>query len=694
MPQSKNWYSIKAKVSAELKSAEIFIYGDIGDSWYGDSVTAASFVKEIAALDVTELTIRINSYGGSVTDGIAIYNAIKRHKATVTVAIDGIAASIASLIAMAGDKIQIAENAMMMIHAPWGGLMGNAVEMRKYADMLDTWSQAMTSSYATKSGQPTDEILSLLTDGEDHWYTADECIALGFADETTAALALAASLDTAALAARFRSLPAALGMGTLAAAAAPTMKGNTMPQSGNQPAANAAVNAAATEVNQTVLAAVPNEAAIRAAALQQDQTRRTDIAAAFAKFSHGEGIADLSAACQNDTNCSVADANARLLAHIGKQSAPVAGSYVVSVSDQSDGFRAAVTASIMARAAMPGAKAVDSSNPYRGMKLLDVAKECLVRAGVNTKGMDQRAIVSAAFTQGTSDFPILLENLLHKTLQSAYALAPDTWTRFCAIGSVSDFRAHSRYRAGSIGNLDSLNELGEFVNKTIPDGEKGTLTADTKGNIINISRQTVINDDLNAFMTLANMLGRAAKRTIERDVYALFALNAGMGPTLEDGKALFHVDHGNISGSAGVPSVTSIEAARIAMASQLDVGANDYLDLRPAVWLGPIGIGGQARVANQSEYDPDANNKLQRTNIVRGLFTDVIDTPRLTGNPWYMFASPSDAPVIEVAFLDGVQEPYIELQNGFDSDGARWKVRLDYAVGAVDYRGAVRNAGA
>lgn len=681
MSKPKSWYKIQAKSNSPVSAAEVFIYGDIGESWWGDSITAADFVKEISALDVQELTVRINSYGGSVTDGIAIYNAIKRHPANVTIAIDGIAASIASLIAMSGDTVEMADNALMMIHAPWGGAVGNSVEMRKYADMLDAWASAMASSYANKSGQPLETVMAILTDGEDHWYSAQECLDMGFVDSTTAALALAASLDTAALAARFRSLPQSLAANIPAAAAAQPSKESTMSEK-DKPVA-------ATETQP----AGKSESEIQAAVLQADSTRRNGIATAFAKFTKTDGVDALMKTCQDDTNCTLDDANKKLLAHLGKTAEPVAGNYVVTVADARDKSRDAMVASIMARAAVPGAKPVDSSNPFRGMKMLDIAKECLALAGVNTKGMDQRAIVAAAFTQSTSDFPVLLENILHKTLQSAYAVAPDTWSRFCAIGSVSDFREHSRYRTGSIGSLDSLNELGEFTNKTIPDGEKGSLTADTKGNIINISRKTIINDDLQAFVTLASNLGRAAKRTIERDVYALFVLNSGFGPTMEDGNPLFHASHSNISGSAGAPTVTSVDAARVVMASQLDVGGNDYLDLRPSIWLGPLAIGGQARAVNNSQYDPDTNNKLQRENIVRGIFKDIVDTPRLSGAPWYMFADPMEAPVFEVAFLDGVQEPYIELQNGFEVDGASWKVRLDFAVGATDFRGGVRNAG-
>ena len=130
------------------------------------------------------------------------------------------------------------------------------------------------------------------------------------------------------------------------------------------------------------------------------------------------------------------------------------------------------------------------------------------------------------------------------------------------------------------------------------------------------------------------------------------------------------------------------------MASQKGVGANaDYLDLRPQVLLVPIGLGGTARVINAAEYDPDTANKLQRPNVVRGLFSDVVDTPRLSGTRRYLFADPANAPVLEVDFLDGNEQPYLEQKAGFEVDGATFKVRHDYGVSVVDYRGAVTNAG-
>ena len=368
--------------------------------------------------------------------------------------------------------------------------------------------------------------------------------------------------------------------------------------------------------------------------------------------------------------------------------------HVVPGMDEADKQRAATETMLLHRANAidPATKArvqIERDNPMRGYTLLELARRSLERTGVRTDGLSKLELVGRAFTQSGSDFPVLLENTMHKALQGAYAVAADTWSRFCARGSVSDFRAHNRYRTGSIGNLDSLSELGEFKHKALPDGEKATVTAGTKGNIVTLSRQAIINDDLSAFVGVLNMLGRAAARTIEADVYTLLASN----PTLEDGVALFHATHGNI-GTGGAPSVTSFDNARSLMALQTDVSGNDYLDLRPSIWLGPTASGGLARVINGSQYDPDANNKLQRANAVYGMFADVIDTPRISGTTWYAFASPADAPVIDVSFLDGNDAPFLDMEEGFSVDGARYKVRLDYGIAAIDYRGAVRNAGA
>ena len=336
----------------------------------------------------------------------------------------------------------------------------------------------------------------------------------------------------------------------------------------------------------------------------------------------------------------------------------------------------------------------------RGSRILDLARDCLERSSIRARGLSQRETIARALSlrsgphQTTSDFAVLLENTMHRVLQAAYATTPDTWSRFCDTGSVTDFKPSNRYRMGVFGKLDKLNEEGEFKNKPILDAEKELLRAATIGNIIALSREAMINDDLGAFNRMAMQLGRAARLSVEIDVYALFALNGGNGPTMSDGKALFHADHNNIAAPVGAPTVDTFEGARLTMATQRDPWDNDYLDLRPSIWVGPIGLGGDARVVNDAQYDPDTANKLQKPNKVRGLFQDIVDTPRLSGTPWYGFANPAVAPAIEVAFLEGEAAPYLESRDGWRTDGVEWKVRFDYGVAAIDFRPVVRNAGA
>ncbi|HEL5307825.1 TPA: peptidase S14 [Stenotrophomonas maltophilia] len=454
---------------------------------------------------------------------------------------------------------------------------------------------------------------------------------------------------------------------------------HTMPQ----PAARAAESA----VQQEPINNTPAPVAPAAAQAPEGDTRAADIVELATRHGQTEHAAGWIRAGH-----SVDHVRGLILTTLEQRDAAAGGNInrISVTEDEQDLQRSAVTHALLHRAQVidPATKrifALAGDNPVRGLTLMDLARRSLERCGVRTDGMAKLELVGRAFTQSGSDFPVLLESTMHKALQAAYAVAPDTWSRWCVTGTVSDFREHSRYRVGSIGNLDKLTESGEFKNKKIPDGEKATITAGTKGNTINLTRQAIINDDLGAFLGLATAFGRAAKRTIEADAYAFLASN----PKLDSNKTLFHADHGNIL-AAAVPSVASVDAMRVQLAQQKDVGGNDVLDLSPALWLGPTKYGSAARVTNKAEYDPDAEGKLQRPNAVQGLFRDIVDTARIKDDKWYLFADPNDCPAIEVAFLDGITEPFLDYEEGFTVDGVRWKARLDFGIAALDYRGVQR----
>ena len=155
----KQWYKIENKGD----KAEIWIYEEIGeDFWSGDGITAKSFQKDLATIKAGQIDLHINSPGGEVFDGITIFNLLKQHPATITTYIDGLAASIASVIAMAGDRVVMAENALFMIHTPYGMTVGDSTEMRKMADTLDKVRGSIVLAYTGKTGKDEGEITNLM----------------------------------------------------------------------------------------------------------------------------------------------------------------------------------------------------------------------------------------------------------------------------------------------------------------------------------------------------------------------------------------------------------------------------------------------------------------------------------------------------------------------------------------------------
>jgi ATP-dependent Clp endopeptidase proteolytic subunit ClpP len=192
----RSWFSIKN--SDDNETAEIFIYDEIG--YFG--ITAKDFVRALKNISAKNIALRINSPGGEVFDGNAIYNALRRQNATITAYVDGIAASMASVIAMAADVIRMPANSMMMIHNPTSGSYGEADELRKDAEVLDKIKEALISAYQRKTGTDRDEIAQMMDD--ETWFTAAEALEAGFADYVDDAVEVKNSFDLS----RFERVPA------------------------------------------------------------------------------------------------------------------------------------------------------------------------------------------------------------------------------------------------------------------------------------------------------------------------------------------------------------------------------------------------------------------------------------------------------------------------------------------------------
>ena len=218
MSTPREWFRIRNLAADE---AEIDIYDEIGGGWTGDGMSAKRFRNELRDVKAKRLTVRINSPGGDVFDGFAIYNSLRDHEGHVTVKVDGLAASAASVIAMAGDEIRMSRNAFLMIHDAWGMVVGTADDMRAQADAMEKITAKIAEAYAQKSQRPVDEFRAKMK--AETWLTAEEAETLNLIDgidgeSQNAPQRVAASLT------RFRNVPAAL---KAAASGAIPMKNDT-----------------------------------------------------------------------------------------------------------------------------------------------------------------------------------------------------------------------------------------------------------------------------------------------------------------------------------------------------------------------------------------------------------------------------------------------------------------------------------
>ena len=202
-------------------SAELVLYGTISDAtWWGDEITPQQFKDDLDALgDIKSLTVRINSYGGDVFAAHAIHNILTAHPARVTVRIDGIAASAATLVMLAGEEIVMPQNAMIMVHNPWTIALGDARELRKAAEVLDKVRDSMLAAYQDRTGIERGELIGLLN--SETWMTAQEAVEKGFADTVETNERVATALDNGRITiggfafdlSQFRTVPVALLIG-------------------------------------------------------------------------------------------------------------------------------------------------------------------------------------------------------------------------------------------------------------------------------------------------------------------------------------------------------------------------------------------------------------------------------------------------------------------------------------------------
>ncbi|MCA3451681.1 MAG: peptidase U37 [Rhodobacter sp.] len=330
----------------------------------------------------------------------------------------------------------------------------------------------------------------------------------------------------------------------------------------------------------------------------------------------------------------------------------------------------------------------DSARQYRGMSLLELARESLTNAGVNTRGLSRDEVATRSL-HSTSDFPEILSAVTNKTLRQAYETYPRTFVLFCRQVLATDFKSMHRVQLGEAPQLLEVGESGEFKRGTLGES-KESYKVKTYGRVVAITRQTLINDDLDAFTRIPAMYGNSIAQLESDVVWGIITAN----PAMADGNALFHTTHKNLAATGTALAVDAVGAARAAMALQTGFDKKTVLNIRPAFLIVPAALELKAEQLVAQNLVP-ATPATVVPQSIRSL--SPISEPRLDAaspTAWYLAASPNQIDTIEYAYLEGQQGAYVETRNGFDVDGVEIKCRLDFGAKAIDWRGLYRNPGA
>lgn len=328
----------------------------------------------------------------------------------------------------------------------------------------------------------------------------------------------------------------------------------------------------------------------------------------------------------------------------------------------------------------------DQAREFTSLRVVDMARRCLETQGTRTTGMNASTLISRGL-HTTSDFPKILSTAGELVLRKAYSTYQGGVRQICKPSTARDFKAKTVAALGEMPELLEVREGGEFKYGTRAEAAE-SYRLKTYGRIFGISRQALVNDDLQAFADMAVAFGKAAAEFEAGFLASLLASN----PAMSDGKALFHADHSNLAVSAGAIGVSTLSTARLSMRLQKGLDGKSTLNVVPRYLVVPASL----ETSGEQVLAEIAASKISDVNPFSSRLELVVD-PRLdaySATSWYLAADPALTETIEYSYLDTDGGPVIDYREGFEVDGLEVKVRLDFGAGLLDWRGLWKNAGA
>lgn len=354
---------------------------------------------------------------------------------------------------------------------------------------------------------------------------------------------------------------------------------------------------------------------------------------------------------------------------------------------ESDKFRAAAQDAVLMAAGIPVADAAPGAQELRGYSMVEMARESLRRESGSTVNFGDNMELARAAINSTSTFPAIMSNLANKSVMVGFNEAETTYQIWAGKGSNRDFKEAARVALSEAGTLELVPEGGQFKQDSFGEASARTKVA-TYGKLFSLTRQAIINDDLGLFSKIATKYGSAAKRLVNKMVYAQLTGNVKM----QDNVALFDTKHGNVAGTGEALSVKAIAKAITAMRRQKGITGEATLNITPKYLVVPPELEMTAyQIVNSTAAVDGVNSGV--ANPYKGRFIVVADAELTDPDAWYLVADATQHDTIEVTYLNGVETPRLETRQGFDVDGIEYKVAFDCGVSALDFRGVFKNAG-
>jgi hypothetical protein len=562
--------------------------------------------------------------------------------------------------------------------------------MRAQADFLDMLARVYAQVYADRSGQTVEAVLAIMA--AETFYTVEDAIEAGFVDAVASEGDAAKPAPVIGEEMRLQMRSAMNTYAALMRDKAPTGAAGA----GHNPAApGGALAPVAATMEQRMPDPITPTPPVQPPAptdpqapVMAERNRISTIRSMAAPFMAAGRLTEADVTALIDDGTAADMAGSRFMATMAARETTTPPQRPADRGrDETEIRRVAMEDALFARLSRQQPSEV--ARPYMDFAIVDMAAERLGARRVPGHFAGREEMVRMAF-HSTSDFPILFENALNRSLAARYALAQPTYRRIARQRSYQDFRDHTTVRVGDFPNLQPVSpEAGEIKGGTFGESKEKTAVK-AYGVRVNLSRQMLVNDSLDGIMQVLNDRGNAVARFEDATFYAMMLGGAGGdGPTLiETTRQVFNTTDGTKAAAAAAISIASLSIARAALRKRKSLDGND-LEVTAAVLL----CGPDKETEAQQILAPIQAQQAGNVNPFSGVMSPVV-TAKITGNAWYVFASPDDVPCFEWGLLDGYSAPRFRMEDPFGVQGTALSLEHDFGCGAIDYRGGFKNAGA